>query len=875
MVIHNPILTGSFTVNNIDVSSITSSAANITALNATTASLNSFSASVLTFTSSAATRLGALEAATASLYTATSSFSGRVGALESYTSSLNNKTASFATTGSNIFIGTQTISGSVLQSGSFTSTGILTAQTLVVQTITSSVVYSSGSNIFGNVLNNTQTFTGSVLITGSLTIAGGSSASSYSGATIYGSTVVCAASMCITGNTCFGGMSIINSCLGIGTITPSTKLDVYAGADATSNLVLWGQTIRNEGNGAATGYGAGLKLKISSDAGPNEVYKWAGIAAVAGTNYSNRTDLVLFANAAATANAIEKVRITGDGYVGINTCAPSNLLHIEASNNTTNQFRVNSCDGLNAGLRSYTTSDCSGLIINHYYAVSGAPYLRTSDFVSNQGDSAATQMRFFTKAASANAALAMLISSGGCIGIGTSSPSSLLEVQNCINSPYLNTNTLTSGQWLRVSNPSSCTGATSGILFQAQGPGGGNGLATINGSVVSCGSMSLTFATRDCSGNVEEKMRIVSSGTVAIGTQTATPLPHTGAREGGLIVQGLGTYRGMIEVWDGVSGKAVFQQVGGTTYIGNLCKGVSGGDLRLLINGSGTSATEAMVITCQGRVLINNSAQNGCADYSRMTISGTCSKSTSGAGVGNSVLHLTSCENDFPFGMKFAINGNACSTSRYVSIQTGDHNISNQGNIVFQESGGNIGIGTSSPSTILEIKGTNTYNKIAACFFGTYNSGFAFSDYNSGITYDAGSNIMCLYSNYTGYGGIVLSTCGSPRVTVGINGSVQYNGNFNNGTYYTADTTPSMCMLAPGQCINFCYMSGMLVVNDWNNGSTTLYLAGGGSTTMVANAVSQTGCFWYNPGVVGYSWSNTSGATRCYGFFVIRTRPNA
>jgi hypothetical protein len=38
----------------------------------------------------------------------------------------------------------------------------LTATTLVVQTVTSSVIYSSGSNVFGNSAANTQTFTGSV-----------------------------------------------------------------------------------------------------------------------------------------------------------------------------------------------------------------------------------------------------------------------------------------------------------------------------------------------------------------------------------------------------------------------------------------------------------------------------------------------------------------------------------------------------------------------------------------------------------------------------------------------------------------------------------------------------------------------------------------
>ena len=54
----------------------------------------------------------------------------------------------------------------------FTVAGTLTAQTLVVQTITASQEYSSGSNIFGNSLSNTQQFTGSVAITGSLSVNG-------------------------------------------------------------------------------------------------------------------------------------------------------------------------------------------------------------------------------------------------------------------------------------------------------------------------------------------------------------------------------------------------------------------------------------------------------------------------------------------------------------------------------------------------------------------------------------------------------------------------------------------------------------------------------------------------------------------------------
>jgi hypothetical protein len=40
----------------------------------------------------------------------------------------------------------------------------------VVQTVTSSVIYSSGSNVFGNNIANTQVFTGSMNLTGSLTV---------------------------------------------------------------------------------------------------------------------------------------------------------------------------------------------------------------------------------------------------------------------------------------------------------------------------------------------------------------------------------------------------------------------------------------------------------------------------------------------------------------------------------------------------------------------------------------------------------------------------------------------------------------------------------------------------------------------------------
>jgi len=61
----------------------------------------------------------------------------------------------------------------VLQvTGSIVTNGSITAQTLIVQDITSSREYITGSTIFGSLLSNSHQFTGSVTVTGSLSVNG-------------------------------------------------------------------------------------------------------------------------------------------------------------------------------------------------------------------------------------------------------------------------------------------------------------------------------------------------------------------------------------------------------------------------------------------------------------------------------------------------------------------------------------------------------------------------------------------------------------------------------------------------------------------------------------------------------------------------------
>ena len=68
------------------------------------------------------------------------------------------------------FVSGSTTLLSVSSSGALTTTSTITAQTLVVQTITSSISAITGSTKFGTLSSNTHQFTGSVIVTGSLAV---------------------------------------------------------------------------------------------------------------------------------------------------------------------------------------------------------------------------------------------------------------------------------------------------------------------------------------------------------------------------------------------------------------------------------------------------------------------------------------------------------------------------------------------------------------------------------------------------------------------------------------------------------------------------------------------------------------------------------
>jgi len=218
-------------------------------------------------------------------------------------------------TGSNTFVGTQIISGSTLMtgslgvtgsvsvSGSITATGTLTAQTLVVQTVTSSIVYSSGSNRFGNQLTDVQQMTGSLKITGSLSLNNIAIPTSASLASTY---------LPLAGGT-ITGAATFSSSVQIGTaVTNYGTLQTYSGYTSASLTVgtaaaaifscSAGQELALTMNGTAP-YGVNFQARNNTGGGPS------------GTTYP-----IIF-------NPL-------GGNVGIGTSSPQSIVHALQSNAT-------------------------------------------------------------------------------------------------------------------------------------------------------------------------------------------------------------------------------------------------------------------------------------------------------------------------------------------------------------------------------------------------------------------------------------------------------------------------------------------------------------------------------------------------------------
>ena len=150
--------------------------ASIAGTNAFTASTNTFTASIAgtnAFTQSAAVSIAALNAATSS-YAISSSVAAVDAAQQTQINNLTSATSSYVTESETGSFARTNVDNNFSVNQTFTNITAVSASFTYVQTTyeTSSVIYSSGSNQFGDELTDTQILSGSVKVVGGLTLNG-------------------------------------------------------------------------------------------------------------------------------------------------------------------------------------------------------------------------------------------------------------------------------------------------------------------------------------------------------------------------------------------------------------------------------------------------------------------------------------------------------------------------------------------------------------------------------------------------------------------------------------------------------------------------------------------------------------------------------
>jgi len=142
----------------------------------------------------------------------------------------------------------------------------------------------------------------------------------------------------LTGGGAWRGVSLSPNGGNVGVVLINPSLPFYVRASPNTTGIAWNMGVNNPANPTNAGFGVGIKLQNSiPESGPNELHKWAGIAAVANTPWSNLTDLVFYTNSYdaptnTTSDGGERMRIQSTtGNVGIGTTNPTEKLSVNGT----------------------------------------------------------------------------------------------------------------------------------------------------------------------------------------------------------------------------------------------------------------------------------------------------------------------------------------------------------------------------------------------------------------------------------------------------------------------------------------------------------------------------------------------------------------
>jgi hypothetical protein len=409
----------------------------------------------------------------------------------------NRDSTTFANTGSNAFAGSQNINGNVAITGSLTTTGTIIAQTLNVQQVTSSIIYSSGSNVFGNSLSNTQVMTGSVSITGSLSVNG-----SLSGTSATFSSTLTGTDIQLRGTIDPFTSNISTITLGGTNATHSGNINFQVNGVSKSFIVHRAGNLTSYLTGTeafAIENPGGIRLLVNSSGAAtfsSTVTATGGYFYGQTTNsfvrldnsigsqiaYTNYSVIIDTEGVKSITNGSERMRITQEGYLGI----------------TTTTDTVSAGDLL--GVLSFVSKDLST------FSSGGVTNIRSYATTTYNTGNISGDLRFYVSDGLQNTTGTYLfgtermrITSGGNVGIGTTSPASPLTI-----------NATTDDAQFRITRAAQ---TNQGLSINA---GAGR---TIFNSYEGTDTAFGSFIFESTKGaTTVERMRINSSGNVLIGT---------------------------------------------------------------------------------------------------------------------------------------------------------------------------------------------------------------------------------------------------------------------------------------------------------------------------------------------------------------------
>ena len=645
---------------------------------------------------------------------------------------------SVITAGTNITIAGGTISSSGSISG--TGTANYVAKFTGSTSIGNSLIYDSGTSVGIGIASPSGRFHSLSTGTGSNTISGVFSDGSTNGnaitisnatglSTISATYLSTSIDSALAFQTTTGGVSsermriTASGSVGIGTSSPSTTLDVNGSITSSTNvraLRFWG------GPSSFTTHSAPLHI-FSSTIGTDPIARFNNTES---TDASTRTSMWLENYAGYRAEIAYTTNLNGSNIYINNTYSSGNILFNIASSEkarilNTGQFKLNgytSTSSFTGTAAGYLAFDSSGNILTTAAPSGGITGSGTTNYVP----------KFTGSSAIGNS---LIFDNGINVGIATSSPSQLFQVGNGAG---------TGSQYARFTH-SNCD------VYIGQSGGTILGLATGTGYFVLGDSASHAFAVGTTNSQPlilgttnNERMRITSGGNIGIGTSTI-----------------LATYGGYTTL-----------ELNGTT--GGLLSLDSNGSNKFQMYSNGSSVTLA-TIAAEPIILSTNASEK-----MRITSTGNVGIGTSSPGVKLDVIGALNVTSDSTeqIVIKTLTNTNRQLligynyTPNYSYIQS-VHQGSSYTNLLLQPSGGQVGIGTTTPSNKLQVFGsTDSYlANFTGASGGATARGLTIGTYTSLGAGDCGVEFNAAVNN-TGYGQFRFSAGTNERMRIDSSGNV-------------------------------------------------------------------------------------------------------